>query len=44
MFLVISYRNALTEVFGRYSEFLNIPSVGGEPALRLGFIEKDSEY
>jgi hypothetical protein len=28
----------------RYSEFRYIPSVGGEPALRLRFIERDSEY
>ena len=44
MFLVILYRNALTEAFGRYSEFLNIRSVGDELALWLGFIENSSEY
>src|ERR1700730_12937141 len=41
---LISYRNALTEVFGRYSEFRNIPSRGSNPAPRLRFIGKNSEY
>ena len=47
-FLVISYRNALTVVFGRYSEFRNIPSCrfipvsGADQIRRAGLL--NSEY
>ena len=36
--------SGVTSQNGKYSEFRNIPSVGGELALCLRFIEEISEY